>query len=260
MATFAARQLDAVLQVTASQGASGQPLLDAVAGVLADVADADCVSIFELDPRAHQVRDLAGVVRDASAEPPPETEALFWDAYPDSVCSWTDHGSPWFGKHPGRSPLAPEDAYPTWRAFQASRMSRSYGRAAGLGHYVIVPLSSEPSITRRLLVNRPVADSAFSEDELTMLRLLQPHIDSAVGRALSGQSAEEVLTRRELEILAYVRGGRSTRDIAALLWLSPSTVRKHMENVYTKLGVHSRTEAVAFVFGHRGASAALSGS
>ena len=259
MTTFAARQLDAVLQVTASRSMTGQPLLGAVATVVAEAADADCVSIFELDPRACQARDLSTVVRDGNLEDDPETEGLFWDAYPDSVCSWTDPGSPWFGKHPRRSPLAPEEAYPSWRAFQESQMSRTYGRAVGLGHYVIVPLTSEPSVTRRLLVNRPVGESAFSEDELTMLRLLQPHLDSAVGRALSGQAAEELLTPRELEILAYVRGGRSTRDIASLLWVSTSTVRKHMENVYAKLGVHSRAEAVAFVSGHRGAAVVSSG-
>jgi DNA-binding CsgD family transcriptional regulator len=250
MATFAARQLDTVLQVTASASATGQPLLDSVADALADAADADCVSVFDLDPRTQEIRPLAMVVRDGSADDDDPVD-LFWAAYPDSVCSWTDPASPWFGRHPARAVLAPETAYPSWRAFQESRMSRTYGRAVGLGHYVLVPLSSEPSATRRVLVNRPESDPAFSDAELTMLRLLQPHLDSAVGRALSGRPAEDVLTPRELEILAYIRGGRSTRDIATVLWVSPSTVRKHLENVYAKLGVHSRTEALAQVYGHR---------
>jgi DNA-binding CsgD family transcriptional regulator len=254
MATFEARQLDAVLQVAASASTTGQPLLDALAGVLADVAGADCASLFELDPRNQQIRGLASVVLDGSDDDDEGTDELFWSSYPDSVCSWTDPGSPWFGKHPARALLAPETAYPSWRAFQESRVMRTYGRAVGLGHYVLVPLSSEPSTSRRVLLNRPATDSAFSDDELTMLRLLQPHVDAAVGRALSGRPAEEVLTARELEILAYLRGGRSTQDIAAALWVSPSTVRKHLENVYTKLGVHSRAEAVAHVYGHRSAT------
>jgi DNA-binding CsgD family transcriptional regulator len=251
MTTFAARQLDAVLQVTSSATATGQPLLDALAESLADVSGADSVTVFELEPRAQAIRGLASVVRDGGSDDDEADAELFWSAYPDSICSWTDAGSPWFGKHPARALLAPETAYPSWRAFQESRIMRTYGRAVGLGHYVLVPLSSDPSTSRRVLLNRPGTERAFSDDEITMLRLLQPHLDAAVGRALSGRPAEEVLTARELEILAYVRGGRSTQDIASALWVSPSTVRKHLENVYAKLGVHSRAEAVAHVYGHR---------
>ena len=36
-------------------------------------------------------------------------------------------------------------------------------------------------------------------------------------------------------------------EIAQILWVAPSTVRKHLENVYAKLGVHTRTAAAAFV-------------
>ena len=39
-------------------------------------------------------------------------------------------------------------------------------------------------------------------------------------------------------------------EIAEILWLSPSTVRKHLENAYGKLGVHTRTAAVARLRGH----------
>jgi len=253
MSTFDKTQLDSLLDVTASSTGTGQVMLDALVTALAEVAGADTVSIFELTPGDHSMRDLASVTLDgdAAGADDADTAGLFWAAYPDSVCSWTDTGSPWFGKHPASAPLAPETAYPTWRAFCESRMSRTYGRAVGLGHYAIIPLGSEPSTTRRVLVNRPAHDRAFTERETTMLRLIQPHLDSAVGRAVSGRPAREVLSPRELEILAYIRGGRSTRDIATTLWVSPSTVRKHLENVYTKLGVHSRTEAVAHVYGHR---------
>jgi DNA-binding CsgD family transcriptional regulator len=255
MTAFDAQRLDAVLEVTADPTTTGGPLLQAVADVLADAAHADSVSIFELDPREQTSRCLADAVLDGSddLDDDPDLSRMFWETYPDSVCSWTDQGSPWFGKYPARSLLAPETAYPTWRAFQQSRAMRSYGRAVGLGHYVIVPLSSDPSVTRRALVNRPATDPAFTDEELLMMRLLQPHIDGAVGRALTGTPGEELLTSRELEILAYIRGGRSTRDIASTLWLSPATVRKHLENVYAKLGVHSKAEAIAYLNGHRSA-------
>lgn len=53
------------------------------------------------------------------------------------------------------------------------------------------------------------------------------------------------LTERESEILDLVAAGNTNAEIAETLWIAPGTVRKHLENVYSKLGVHSRTAAVA---------------
>jgi DNA-binding CsgD family transcriptional regulator len=61
---------------------------------------------------------------------------------------------------------------------------------------------------------------------------------------------EEVrLTAREREVLSWVARGKTNVQIAELLWLSPSTVRKHLENVYAKLNVSSRTAAVTRFLG-----------
>jgi len=59
------------------------------------------------------------------------------------------------------------------------------------------------------------------------------------------------LTRREQEILGWVARGKTNAEIAHLLWIAPSTVRKHLENVYAKLGVGTRTAAVAQFLGRR---------
>jgi DNA-binding CsgD family transcriptional regulator len=53
------------------------------------------------------------------------------------------------------------------------------------------------------------------------------------------------LTPRERQILAWVARGKSNVEVAETLWIAPSTVRKHLENIYAKLGVGSRTAAVA---------------
>lgn len=53
------------------------------------------------------------------------------------------------------------------------------------------------------------------------------------------------LTRREREILGLVADGLSNAEIARALWVAPTTVAKHLEHAYSKLGVHSRTAAVA---------------
>ena len=52
------------------------------------------------------------------------------------------------------------------------------------------------------------------------------------------------LTSREVEVLEQLAQGLSYTIIAENLFLSPSTVRKHIENIYTKLQVHSKLEAV----------------
>jgi NarL family two-component system response regulator LiaR len=54
------------------------------------------------------------------------------------------------------------------------------------------------------------------------------------------------MTDRELEVLALIADGLNNREIADELYLSRSTVKTHVSNILTKLGVSSRTEAVAY--------------
>ena len=57
------------------------------------------------------------------------------------------------------------------------------------------------------------------------------------------------LTAREREVLAWVARGKTNPEIARILWLAPSTVSKHLANLYAKLGVKTRTAAVARFLG-----------
>ena len=68
------------------------------------------------------------------------------------------------------------------------------------------------------------------------------------GRARRKSGSLAVLTRREREILLWVARGKSNREIAAVLYLAPGTIRKHLDNVYDKLGVSNRAGAVGRVF------------
>jgi DNA-binding CsgD family transcriptional regulator len=58
------------------------------------------------------------------------------------------------------------------------------------------------------------------------------------------------LTARELEVLRLVAAGRSNRDIAAALTISEHTAARHLQNIFAKLHVSSRTAASAFAFEH----------
>ena len=59
------------------------------------------------------------------------------------------------------------------------------------------------------------------------------------------------LSKRELEILEEMSGGHNYKEIAEKMFISPKTVRKHIENVYRKLQVHNKVEAVRLAMDHK---------
>jgi DNA-binding CsgD family transcriptional regulator len=59
----------------------------------------------------------------------------------------------------------------------------------------------------------------------------------------------ETLSERELEVLALVASGHKNQEIAGLLHISPATVKTHLNHIYTKMGVRSRTSAVTQALG-----------
>lgn len=58
----------------------------------------------------------------------------------------------------------------------------------------------------------------------------------------------EKLTGREREVLIILARGFNTQEIAETLSISPNTVRNHVQNILTKLGVHSRQEAIVYAY------------
>jgi DNA-binding CsgD family transcriptional regulator len=105
-----------------------------------------------------------------------------------------------------------------------------------------------------LALSRPL--TAQRDGRRVILRYLPPrgsHPGAVVVTERSGSSDQRGfeslgLTRREAEIVALVAGGSTNVEIAGHLGLAPSTVKKHLENVYVKLGVHGRAQVVAFAF------------
>ncbi len=67
---------------------------------------------------------------------------------------------------------------------------------------------------------------------------------------LSRRSPTHGLSDRELEVLRLVASGKSNREIASALVISEHTVARHLQNIYAKLGLSSRTAATAFAFEH----------
>jgi DNA-binding CsgD family transcriptional regulator len=78
-----------------------------------------------------------------------------------------------------------------------------------------------------------------------LVQLLRPYL----GLLLSHSNSALGLTRREIEVLAWVAAGKTNAETAELLSIAPGTVKKHLDHIYEKLGVGTRTEAVVTAMG-----------
>lgn len=98
--------------------------------------------------------------------------------------------------------------------------------------------------------SRPLALHIFRDVTATraLLRLAKERLLPPDPEA--GATARTVLTRRELELLRLMTLGLNTAAAAARLRVSPATIRNHVQNIFGKLGVHSRLEAVAYARRH----------
>jgi DNA-binding NarL/FixJ family response regulator len=84
-------------------------------------------------------------------------------------------------------------------------------------------------------------------------RALEEPVQEAIGRAekrLESAIEEAGLTEREVAVLQALAQGQSNKEIARTLWLAEQTVKFHLTNIYRKLEVRSRTEAVHWAYRH----------
>jgi DNA-binding CsgD family transcriptional regulator len=88
----------------------------------------------------------------------------------------------------------------------------------------------------------------FSERDRALLALLRPHLQQAYLNAERRRRGSPQLTRRQWELLGLVAAGHTNAQIGRRLGVTEGTVRKHLENVYTRLQVSSRTAAVTRAF------------
>jgi DNA-binding NarL/FixJ family response regulator len=87
-------------------------------------------------------------------------------------------------------------------------------------------------------------------DVLVPPAMLGPLLSDLLERKKSHDEAVLRLSRlstRERQVLALVARGKKTAEIGEVLVISPETARTHVQNILTKLGVHSRLEAASFV-------------
>jgi DNA-binding CsgD family transcriptional regulator len=101
---------------------------------------------------------------------------------------------------------------------------------------------------------RQLGDEEGARLELGAAREVFERLAAAPDLArLEGGSPDDAhgLSARELEVLRHVAAGKTNREIAEELVVSEHTVARHLQNIFTKLGVSSRTAATAFAFENR---------
>ena len=98
-------------------------------------------------------------------------------------------------------------------------------------------------------VTKPIAPAevlARAATHINNARLLAKAIEAGNGSSQGAGSLEHYqLTPRETDVLGWVAKGKTNRDIGEILGMSPRTVNKHLEHVYAKIGVESRSGAAA---------------
>ena len=115
---------------------------------------------------------------------------------------------------------------------------------AGAAGYVLKEGSRQEvvSAVRRVREGESSLDRGLADRLLR--RLATEGGGQSEARAAEGYLPADTLTVRELEVLGLVQRGLSNREVAKELFISRGTVKRHVENIMTKLGVSDRTQAV----------------
>jgi DNA-binding NarL/FixJ family response regulator len=152
-----------------------------------------------------------------------------------------------------------------WASGRARELAARYFDAGDADPAVAVAGTGSPiAIPERLIAWVRAHDAAAIGDESLLVE--RPHGSLTVrlvGRHASGNlivhlgerardpteppsaARRYALTQREMEVLSWVGKGKTNRDVADILGISPRTVNKHLENVFEKLGVETRAAAAA---------------
>ena len=123
---------------------------------------------------------------------------------------------------------------------------RSHGVEYSMDHW----LPGRAGRMRGLTFDATVRD--FSDRDRDVVEVLGRHLATVIGRldlTLPPAPARRILTSRQAEILSFVADGQTNRQIARALSISPLTVKKHLENAFSVMGVHGRAAAIASLYG-----------
>jgi DNA-binding CsgD family transcriptional regulator len=173
----------------------------------------------------------------------------YWDCQP---CSYPDRTGDL------RSVITIADFYSA-RQWHSTGMYTDLYRPKGFEHELMLSLPAGPGPTvepgrppgpgrtLRMFLFRG-AGPDFSEADRALLTLLRPHLHQAYLDTERRRCPVPELTPRQWQLLDLVANGYTNGQVARRLGLAEGTVRKHLENIYRRLQVSSRTAAVTRAF------------
>jgi len=133
------------------------------------------------------------------------------------------------------------------RRFHSSRIYAEWFRPQHVESLITVGLDSPLSHTKVFLLARSDGRD-FDPADCLVLDVLRPYLAmryaAAHARVDAAPASCVELTRRERQVLDVVAEGKTNHQVAEALRISDGTVRRHLQNAYAKLGVHTRTAAV----------------
>jgi DNA-binding CsgD family transcriptional regulator len=204
---------------------------------LTNVIRCDTASFFELDSS----RQATGFMQDIPADDGElDDDRVFWAHYWDCApCCYPDRSGDL------RSVTKISDFYSARQWHGTGMYRENFG--GEIEHKMMVCLPAGPGRTVRLIFFRG-AGADFSERDRGLLALLRPHLHEAYRAAERHRRGTPELTRRQRELLHLVADGYTNAQIGRRLGLAEGTVRKHLENIFARLQVTSRTAAVTKAF------------
>jgi DNA-binding CsgD family transcriptional regulator len=161
----------------------------------------------------------------------------------EAMCKWM----PLHDRTLGRSavPLRTSDLV-TPRELRRNPFYATVLRPEGIEYELKVWLPAPPRTAYGFFFERGAGGRDFDERERGLLAILRPHLVAIRARWRDDTCSN--LTDRETEVLRLVALGLTNAEIAERLVISSGTVRTHLEHTFDKLGVHTRTGAVARAF------------
>ncbi|WP_123027884.1 helix-turn-helix domain-containing protein [Mycolicibacterium stellerae] len=146
----------------------------------------------------------------------------------------------------GKVPAALKALRAAATAFRAAHMPYDVARTAVLLGLACAAMGDQSSAGVEFSTAKILFGELAATPDLNRVERLLVGLAADVGRG----DPSTTLSARELEVLAHIAAGRTNREIAGRLVVSPHTVARHVEHIYAKLGVANRAAATAYAYEH----------
>jgi DNA-binding CsgD family transcriptional regulator len=236
------RELMGALSMAPAPRPPGQPVaVDvAVLTALGQLIAADAVVFNDLAPRRRSFWAEASSLPEPDEPGDPDGDQVFYRHFWSASCSHPDRSG-------DRESVTTLSDFSTLRAWRRSPMYLKYVRAdLPFDRELLLPLPGPPGHSRRVRFIRQRGRD-FDDTDRALATLLRPHLVAHLHALDLTSRGITPLTTRQRQLLALVADGYSNVQVARTLGISGHTVRTHLQQIYARLGVTSRSEATALI-------------